>query len=77
MNNYKQAVIAADQTLQMYDEVMRLRAQVEELTEYRNKYIELLDSSISHSGHMMAGMLQIAMKPGVMDAIAKSNEAES
>ena len=51
-------------------------AELEGLREYRQKYIDLLNSSIAHSGHMMGGLLQIAMKLGVMDAIGRANAGE-
>lgn len=63
----------AYQIIEMDRQRQRLEDENAELREYRQKYIDLLHSSIGHSGHMLSGMLQLAMKPGVMDAIAKAN----
>lgn len=46
-----------------------LRGYVAELEEYRQKYIDLLNSSTAHNEHMIGGLLQIAMKPGVLNAL--------
>lgn len=52
-----------------------LASEVKELREYRQKYAELLQDSIN-SGHVvMRGMLELALKPGVMEAVAKANES--
>lgn len=66
-------VEAAFEIVDMYHELQALRAEVEELREYERKYRELLDSSISHGNHMMRSMLELTLKPGVMDAIAQAN----
>lgn len=63
------AVENARQVLDMYDEVLYLRGYVAELEEYRQKYIDLLNSSTAHNEHMIGGLLQIAMKPGVLNAL--------
>jgi len=55
----------------------RLADQVDELREYKKKYSDLLDSSISHGRAMMGGLLAVAMTPGVLPAIAKANESSA
>lgn len=71
------AVRLAREVLDMHHELQELRAEVAELREYRQKYIEELDRSINHSNQMIGGLLSLAMKPGVLDAIGKANEAEA
>jgi hypothetical protein len=66
----------ANDVLDMHDELQQLRAEVEDLREYKMKYIALLDADIAHGAHMMGGLLQLAMKPGVLGAIAAANAAE-
>ena len=68
------AVRVANGVLDLHDQVTRLTEEVKELRHYRQAYSELLNSSIEHSRHMMGGLLQLALKPGVMDAIAQANE---
>lgn len=72
--NVPMAVQMAEEVLAMHDELQRLRAENAELLEYREKYIEELHSGIAHSQHMIGGLLQLAMKPGVLDAVAAANE---
>ena len=67
-------VFMAQEILDMQYELERLRDENAELRDYRRKYTQLLQESIDHSGHMMCGMLELAMKPGVMQAIAKAYE---
>lgn len=64
----------AEEVLGMHCELVRLRDENEELREFREKYIEVLNSNIAHGRHMMGGLLELAMKPGVMDAIAEANK---
>lgn len=70
----KYATTLAREILDMESELDFLREENAELRQYRDKYMGLLDESIAHSGHMIGGLLELAMKPGVMDAIAKINE---
>lgn len=65
----------AHQVLDMHDRVQQLEAENAELREYRQRYVDELHRGIAHSGHMLTGMLELAMKPGVMDAIKKANDA--
>lgn len=50
-----------------------LAREVEELREYRQKYVDELNRGINHGRHMIGSMLELAMKPGVLDAVAKAN----
>jgi len=56
------AVDLAYEIVSMDNELMRLRAENEELREYREKYIALLNESIAHGQHMVGGLLQLAMQ---------------
>lgn len=69
------AVQVAQETLDLYRENLYLKEYNAELLEYRDRYIELLNSSISNSAANIAGVLNLAMTPGVMDAIATHNES--
>ena len=68
------AVQIAQDVLDMQDELESLRDEVEYLRDYQRKYNDLLNGSIAHSQHMMCGILELATKPGVMDAIGTANE---
>jgi hypothetical protein len=72
--NVPMAVQMAVDVLDMQHELERLREENEELRQYRKKYIELLDADIAHGQHMMGGLLELALKPGVLDAVAAANE---
>lgn len=72
--NVPTAVQMAEEVLKMYHELKRLREENEDLRQYREKYIELLDADIAHGRHMIGGMLELAMKPGVLDAVAAANK---
>ena len=74
MPNVHFAVQVANDILDMADEIHRLRDENAELRDYKQQYIELLNESIAHGQTMMLGFLDLSMKPGVMDAIAQSNE---
>jgi hypothetical protein len=63
----------AHQVLDMHQELMLLRAEVAELRDYRKKYIESLNSGIRHSEEMLGGILNLALTPGVMEAIHRAN----
>lgn len=69
----KDVVCFAKQILTMERELQSLRAQVAELEQYREKYTDLLNSSIRHSSTMMGSILDVAMIPGVMDAVSQHN----
>lgn len=75
MKSYKVPMVVqiARDVLDMQDELDILRDEVEYLREYKRKYAELLDESIGHSQQMVFGMLELAMKPGVMDALGAAN----
>lgn len=75
--DYKQlplVVQLAEEILAMHSKVIRLQDEVEELAEYRDKYVESLDTGIKHGERMLNGLLSIALVPGVMDAIASNKE---
>ncbi len=75
MNEFEpfSVVSMAQQVIDMDWELRRLRAENAELRDYRQKYLDELHGGIAHSAHMIGGLLQIAMKPGVMDAIRHAN----
>jgi len=52
----------AYEVISMHNELCRLRADNEELLEYRDKYMELLNHSIAHEQHMIGGLLSLALK---------------
>lgn len=68
------AVQVARETIRMHYENEALRAEVEELREYRDKYIELLNGNIEHGRIMMGNVLQLALTPGVAEACAAAAE---
>jgi hypothetical protein len=51
----------------------RLRRESAEGRHYRKQFMDLLHRDIAHNEHMLGGLLQLALKPGVMEAIGKSN----
>lgn len=61
--------------LDLEREVTYLRQRVAELEEYEQKYLELLQSGITHNQKMIGGMLSIALIPGVTAAISAHNKA--
>lgn len=63
----------AYEILGMQRELEILRDENMRLQGIEKKYHDLLDSSISHNQRMMFGVLDIAMTPGVIDAIGKHN----
>ena len=64
------AVQMASDVLDMHDELQRLREENNELLEYRKKYIDLLDADIARDRHMMGDLLNLALRPGVLDTEA-------
>lgn len=69
-------VSLAHEILDMQEELEILRKENRRLQGIEQKYGELLDSSISHSQKMMFGILDIAMTPGVMNAIDTHNQSK-
>lgn len=69
----KTVVSFAREILQMQDRIDFLEGEVMELREYRDKYLELLDSSAAHSARMVGSLIALAIKPGVLEAAGKSN----
>jgi hypothetical protein len=67
----------AYQIIDMHNSNERLKDELAELREYRQKYFDLLNSSTAHSQAMVGSILKIAMTPGVLDAISTSNKKES
>lgn len=68
------AVQMAEEVLTMHRELERLREECAVLREYRDKYIEEMNRGIANSQHMIGGLLALAMKPGVLEAVAGANE---
>lgn len=63
----------AYQVIEMDRRIQQLEAENAELVHYKDKYRDLLDSSVQHGAAMMGNILDICMTPGVMDAIAVKN----
>ena len=66
--DFAHQILAMDRKLQEQEHELQI------LREYRQKYMDLLNSSIDHSKHMTAGLLKLAMTPGVMEACAQANK---
>lgn len=47
----------------MDSELWALRREVEELREYRDKYLDLLNSSIEHNERMLGNVLEACLDP--------------
>jgi hypothetical protein len=67
------AVIMAQEVIDMHLQLQEQEAELRELRKYKQEYHDLLNSSIRHSQHMIAGVMKLAMTPGVLPAIAKHN----
>lgn len=67
------AVQMAADVLDMHHELERLREENEDLRQYRTKFIALLDADLARGKHMIGSLLELAMKPGVLDAVAAAN----
>lgn len=67
----------AQQILDMRREIERLRGVEMELRALQDQHDKLLMDSIRHGEHMVGGMLQLAMKPGVLDAISAAKATEA
>lgn len=74
--SYSMLADIVDEAQNLLREVNQLRADNAELLDYRDKYMELLSSSINHNRDMVAGLMQVAMTPGVLGAIAAHNESK-
>ncbi len=61
----------------MDHQLRRQEEELEELRGYRQKYTDLLKSSIARNEAMLGGVLQIALTPRAMEAINTHNKAES
>jgi hypothetical protein len=73
---YPSVVDFARQIIIMQETLDQQKEELKELRDYRKKYMDLLDQSISHGREMMGGILQLAMTEGVMEAIGKANQEE-
>lgn len=62
----------AYQIVEMHTRIQELEEEVRHLQKYRRDYAELLNSNIEHNQHMMAGLLQIVLTPGVTDAMTEA-----
>lgn len=68
----------AYQVIDLNNRVIELEKQNEDLMYYKDKYFELLNSSIAHGEKMTGQLLQVMMTPGVVEACAAAAEkAES
>lgn len=69
--SYAKARAAANEVLNMLDEIQYLRRENEELKDYRQRYIDLLDGTIEHNEKMIGGLLSLADRMGTPEAQAK------
>lgn len=65
----------ANEIRDMHRELEYLRAENDELREYKRKYHELLDESVKHGEQMMVGWMALLTSDNVL--ITKPNEQES
>lgn len=70
----KDAVKFAHDILDMQERIFKLEADVAYFQPYEKKFLDLQRQDIEHNQKMLGGILQIAMTPGVMEAIGKSHE---
>lgn len=68
---YSAAQAAANEVLDMFNEVQHLRRENEELKGYRQKYIEHLNRSIEHNKQTVVGLLGVAARMDTLEAQAK------
>jgi len=76
MSDILNVVDFAWQVIDMSQLIKRQKLELEELRGYKQKYFDLLNADIAHSQVMIGGILQIAMTPGVMEAIGDNNKAK-
>lgn len=69
--SYANARAAANEVLDMFNEVQYLRRENEELKDYRQKYIDLLNGSIEHNEKIIGGLLGVAIRMDTLEAQAK------
>jgi hypothetical protein len=65
----------AHEILAMQEEIEFLRAEVEELRPYKKKYWDEIKRGTEHSQHMLGSILQLALVPGVCEAIENARTA--
>lgn len=61
--------------LDMDDELEILGREILRLSVVEKKYNDLLNSSIAHGQKMMVNLLDVAMTPGVLEAMDKANKS--
>jgi hypothetical protein len=66
----------AYEIIEMERTIHRQAAELERLAPFEAMWRESVQSGINHSAKMVAGIMDLASIPGVMDAIAKSNEGK-
>ena len=64
INTMNSAVMFAEDIMQMQYELESLRYEVEELREYKQKYNDLLNSSIKHGNEMSKQVLELLLNGG-------------
>lgn len=67
----------AHDILDMNQELVMLRKEVERLKEYEQKYFDLLSESIKHGQDMMGNILMLTLTPGVTEAMQAHAEARN
>lgn len=70
------AVKLAHAILDLEAERDMLAREVAHLRGVEEEFEELLTRSNSHHQHMLGSILELAMKPGVLEAISNSNQGE-
>lgn len=63
----------AYEILEMQARIQELEIENAKLRDYRNKYDDLLTSSVAHNENMMFNIMKVAMTPGVMQTKTKEN----
>lgn len=67
------AVILAEEVLTMHYRVQELEAENERLLAFKQRYDELLNTSVQHSREMMASTVGVLLTPGVSEAFFKAH----
>lgn len=63
----------ASDILDMQETIYRLQDEVKHLRHFKDAYYELLNSSLDHNQKMMRNVLDMALTPGVVQAMLDHN----
>lgn len=69
-----EVVSFAMQILEMQRTIDELKAEVASLGPYKEKYQKLLAESLNSNKEIVTGLLQIALTPGIAEAIAEEKK---